>query len=109
MRLVGGQNSRQGRLEISINNQWGTVCDDSWDINDATVVCRQLGFSSAVSAPTSAHFGQGSGTIWLDDVNCAGNENSLMDCGNRGLGVHNCAHAEDAGVVCIASRLPVKG
>ncbi|NP_999762.1 scavenger receptor cysteine-rich protein type 12 precursor [Strongylocentrotus purpuratus] len=107
MRLVGGQNSRQGRLEISINNQWGTVCDDSWDINDATVVCRQLGFSSAVSAPTSAHFGQGSGTIWLDDVSCAGNENSLMDCGHRGLGVHNCAHAEDAGVVCIASDGPL--
>ncbi|XP_063962816.1 deleted in malignant brain tumors 1 protein-like isoform X2 [Lytechinus pictus] len=107
MRLVGGLNSHQGRLEININNQWGTVCDDSWGINDAIVVCRQLGFPSAISAPTSAHFGQGSGTIWLDDVNCAGNENSLMDCGHRGIGVHNCAHSEDAGVVCSASDGPL--
>ena len=47
-----------------------------------------------------AAYGQGSGDIILDDVRCTGSETSLVDCPNAGLGVHNCAHFEDAGVVC---------
>ena len=48
----------------------------------------------------SALYGQGSGSIWLDDVVCTGKESSLLSCGNRGLGVHNCGHYEDASVEC---------
>ena len=99
VRLVGG-GINSGRVEVYNNGQWGTVCDDHWDMNDANVVCRQLGFPSASSAPNKAAYGQGSDPIWMDDVNCQGGEVSLFTCTHNGLGVHNCDHGKDASVVC---------
>ena len=104
LRLIGGSGPAEGRVEIYYSGTWGTVCDGDWDINDAGVVCRQLGYSSAFSAPHSARFGQGSGKIWLDDVQCQGDENSIVNCQHNPWGVQDCVHREDASVICSSKR-----
>ena len=101
VRLVSGNFSLlAGRLEVYHNGIWGTVCDDSFDINDARVVCRQLGFRSVASYDCCGRLGSGTGSILLDDVNCRGDESSINECNHSGWGSHNCAHSEDVGVTC---------
>ena len=100
LRLANGDRTSEGRVEIFYNGTWGTVCDDSWDLRDAVVVCRQLGYPSALTAIGRASFGPGIGTIWLDNVECRGNESSIDMCQHNGWGDHNCVHGEDASVVC---------
>ena len=101
LRLVGGgKHTYQGRVEVFYNGIWGTVCDDSWEINDANVVCHQLGFEGAVMAAKSAAFGRGEGQIWMDGVQCLGNERSLTECVHNEWGINKCDHSKDAGVIC---------
>ena len=100
VRLVNSDNRCSGRVEIFHRGQWGTVCDDGWDLRDADVVCRQLGCGRARSANHTATFGQGNGPIWLDEVSCFGNESSITNCRHQGFGAHDCSHSEDASVVC---------
>ncbi|XP_072172302.1 scavenger receptor cysteine-rich domain-containing protein DMBT1-like [Diadema setosum] len=101
VRLVGGPSDSEGRVEVFYDNQWGTVCDDEWTNVEASVVCRQLGYNTTVSAAVrNAFYGQGRGPIFLDDVNCFGWESSLSQCSSNDFYDHNCGHSEDAGVVC---------
>ncbi|XP_045686223.1 soluble scavenger receptor cysteine-rich domain-containing protein SSC5D isoform X2 [Phyllostomus hastatus] len=100
LRLASGPHGCAGRLEVWHSGRWGTVCDDGWDLRDATVACRELGCGGALAAPGGARFGQGSGPVWMDDVGCGGGEQALRDCPRSPWGRSNCDHSEDAGLVC---------
>ncbi|KAF1519367.1 HHIP-like protein 1, partial [Eudyptula minor] len=96
-----GRGWSQGRVEVYIDGKWGTVCDDGWSLPAAAVVCRQLGFPYVVRASKKAEFGEGTSLrILLDDVQCSGQEKTLLECDHADVGTHNCSHEEDAGVVC---------
>ena len=100
IRLVGGKTQREGRVEVYYEREWGTVCDDSWDLDDAMVVCRQLGYNKAIQASRTAYDGKGSGKIRMREVRCAGIENTLQECQFSRLTDGYCSHEEDAGVRC---------
>ncbi|CAM5081256.1 unnamed protein product [Eretmochelys imbricata] len=100
LRLADGGSPCAGRVEVKHNNQWGMVCDDRRDVEDAEVVCKQLGCGSAVSAHVWAHFGQGSGPAWLIVVDCDGDESALWDCKHPGWGIITYSHSADTGVIC---------
>lgn len=108
IRAVGGKDGCSGRVEVWHRGSWGTVCDDSWDMQDAEVACRQLGCGPAVSALAEAVFGEGTGPIWLEQVECRGTEPSLQACwaqtGDRGA----CRHKEDAAVICLGEWLGLR-
>ena len=101
IRLANGSSTYNGRVEVWHKGQWGTVCDNDWDIDDAKVVCRQLDMSyENVLVKTGAYFGEGIGPIWLANVNCIGSEQNVSACGHSELGEVNCGHNRDAGVIC---------
>ena len=101
VRLVGGDTLLEGRVEIFLSGQWGTVCDNNWDLADATVVCRQLGYLRAVEAPRSAAFGAGSGPSWYYSLYCTGTERNLTECSKYNYNFGSaCSHSRDAGAVC---------
>lgn len=109
LRLAGGPGRCAGRVEVLHAGRWGTVCDDSWGLPDAAVVCRELGCGVAREAPRSAHFGPGTGPVWLDEVNCEGTEPTLRRCPAEPWGRHNCNHHEDAAVICAGGMAPGRG
>ncbi|XP_049323451.1 antigen WC1.1-like isoform X8 [Astyanax mexicanus] len=109
IRLVGSGGDCAGRLEVFHSGSWGTVSDELWDIEDAQVVCRQLQCGVALSAPVPvpARFGSGTGPIWLNEVECEGNEASLWNCRYQLCGEDECGHKDDVGVVC-SEHIPLR-
>ncbi|KAI5618508.1 lysyl oxidase-like 2 precursor, partial [Silurus asotus] len=107
LRLAGEKRKHnEGRVEVYYDGQWGTVCDDDFNHHAAQVVCRELGYASAISVLPSAKYGKGEGRIWFDNVHCTGKESTLAQCGSNGIGVSDCKHSEDVGVVCSDKRIP---
>ncbi|XP_067835361.1 scavenger receptor cysteine-rich type 1 protein M130-like [Heptranchias perlo] len=100
IRLVKGRHPCEGRVEVFYRGSWGTVCSDGWDMDDGEVVCKQLQCGSVAATPFNAHFGEGTGHIWLDNVECRSHESYLWQCISTPWDQHDCKHRKDAGVVC---------
>ena len=125
---MGGSTQYEGRVEICFNEEWGTVCDNNWDVSDAVIACVQLGFSAngkgdvamttyfsevgchcfiplSDAVPfTGAMFGQGTGSVFIDNIACVDDPectSQLLDCPHTGLNVINCPHTKDAGLQCM--------
>uniref|UniRef100_A0A8C2DED9 SRCR domain-containing protein n=1 Tax=Cyprinus carpio TaxID=7962 RepID=A0A8C2DED9_CYPCA len=107
VRLVNGSSRCAGRVEFLHRGQWGTVCGDGWDLADAAVVCRELDCGEPVDALGDAHFGSGSGPIWINYVECSGSESTLKNCTSGGWGKYGCDHSKDAGVICSGELLQI--
>ena len=111
LRLVNGPGRCSGRVEVSYQGSWGSVCGEGWSLKEAHVVCRQLGCGWAVSTPPGAHFGPGFGKILLDNVHCSGEESHLALCAHDTWFTRSCGHKADAGAICSgegSQRLPVR-
>lgn len=112
IRLHGGETHYEGGVEIKLNGTWGTICDDFWGIEEANVICRMLNFTEGALSTQCCGFYNGYGIaekIWLDDVHCDGDEQSIAECRHGGWGSHNCRHTEDVGVVCKHSPVSAPG
>ncbi|XP_032546081.1 scavenger receptor cysteine-rich domain-containing protein SCART1-like [Chiroxiphia lanceolata] len=100
LRLVGG-GPCAGRVEVKLRGHWGSVGDRNWFMEDAEVVCQQLGCGSAAGAYSARNrFGTVAGPINLAMVDCKGDEATLWDCKIRGWGPYNGSHEFDTAVIC---------
>ncbi|XP_032319854.1 CD5 antigen-like isoform X1 [Camelus ferus] len=102
VRLVGGPHRCEGRVEVQRNGEWGTVCDDGWDMNDVAVVCRELGCGAAIWTPSGVIYkplADEDQKVLIQDVNCTGVEENLIQC-EQDEDVYSCSHNEDAGAKC---------
>ncbi|KAJ8023232.1 hypothetical protein HOLleu_35581 [Holothuria leucospilota] len=99
IRLVGGTYTPSGRVELLINETWGAaMADYFWDFLDARVVCRQLGYQTAISITENLVFAKLSGPVWMGDVQCTGNEKSISRC--KHTSPKHLSEYVDAGIVC---------
>lgn len=106
--------SHYGRVEMRVGGVWGTVCDQYWDKREAAVFCRQLNFTDGEPVG-AAHFGAGTGPIWISHLECMGTEKYLHQCPHRGFTNEISSdwwfplpcetHSDDAGVFCYKSGL----
>ena len=101
VRLVGGATELEGRVEVCLDGEWGTVCDNFWSNLDATVVCHQLSLGKTdAAAIQGAWFGPGTGPIHFNNVFCNGGESMLTDCTHMSSAGSECTHSQDSSVIC---------
>jgi hypothetical protein len=103
--LAGGANASEGRVEVKINGQWGTVCGDHWHVKSAMIVCRELGLDFAQKNITGNEFGIG-GRMVMSKPICIGDEISLTQC-LRDDNVTCSSSNNVAGVRCTNGKLQI--
>lgn len=102
IRLAEGNNATSGRVEVRYKGVWGTICDDNFGEEEGAVVCRMLGFEGKAVIHSEAAFNPGKGPIWIQNIQCNGNERSLQECrAPSWQPTYQCKHLEDVGVECI--------
>ena len=117
-KLVGGSKVNEGRVEVCIDGFWGTVCEEGWDDEDASVICQQLGLSATgnyttryyiititecevlfvLSANPALGFGEGRGPV-ISHLSCTSRESNISQCGWR-IGTSDCHHGRDVAITC---------
>ena len=105
IQLVDGPTSYEGHVQIFLNSQWGYLCDDNWDNNEGIVVCRQLGYAPnfrGISISSFYPLSTNVSIIWLDSVQCFGNESQLTECQGANPVASLCSLKEIVGVQCYA-------
>ena len=100
VRLTGGPSDREGLVQVYYDSTWGHICDENWDKQGADVVCRALGYTSSSDSNSGANYGSGNGVYWLNNVQCVGNEESILSCAHDGLKKQGCPNGKEARVVC---------
>ncbi|XP_069774016.1 scavenger receptor cysteine-rich domain-containing protein DMBT1-like [Narcine bancroftii] len=100
LRLVNWSSPCTGRVEVYHQGVWGTVDDKGWDLDEAAVVCREIGCGTALQAPGDSYFGSGTGPMVTWSVNCTGNETSLRNCTLESLNLYKYSQNHNAGVIC---------
>ncbi|KAH3725447.1 hypothetical protein DPMN_051291 [Dreissena polymorpha] len=111
VRLQGDGSFYRGRVEVYQNRLWGTVCvaKDKRDVRIANVICNQLGMQGGRYLEDE-EFSKGTGPVQLSNVVCTGFEASVINCTHSGLGVQDCGHDDDIGVMCNKSaQVRLKG
>ena len=103
VRLINGSTEYEGRVEVYHNGEWRTVCDDEWNLNDAEVVCRELGFGPAIDAKSEAFYGQGSNQNCFGNFRCADEVTTIRECSFNELKIRS-HYSKDASVKCAASN-----
>ena len=100
VRLSGSITSHEGRVEVLVYGIWGTFCSNGWDMNDANIVCRELGFNKALEiVENTQRFGKSSGFVQLGNMRCS-NETSIKYCSFDVVEAHECDTVVDPGVSC---------
>lgn len=105
VKLSGGLNRCAGKVEFFDKSQWGTLCSESWDFNDASVACKQLDCGRTHKLTTHEEHDGSNTHTWLDQIECSGMESSLAQCTRRPFTDKTCNTTAIAGVVCTGQRI----
>ena len=101
VRLAGGYTEYVGRVEVYYNSKWYRFCDTTWDLNEAQVVCHELGYGAAITAGHTPFYGQDRGDgVFLNDLKCFGTESTIRNCLHKGFNVRYCYTRRVTGVAC---------